>query len=355
VESEAAVLERAERFFLEHVRPNAQQIDRNPEALRSALEEMCRQNLMALRRPVAFGGPELSETAFRAFQEMSARYSGTLSFLMTQHQSAVSMIGKSGNESLKKAYLPEMGNGQKLVGIGFSQLRRSGSPLTTATLQQDGSVVVSGHVPWITGFGFFHEFIVGARLPDGRALFAIAPFTGQPGIAFSAPMQLAAMEAAQTVTAELASLIIPAERVVMIKPADWPETNDMINIVLQGHFALGCAQAGIDVIRQAFQRKKFDFLRATADRLQAEVDDCRSAALQIGGGMDDRTTQGKLEVRARAIRLAVRCAHAAVVASSGAANSMDHPAQRIYREALVFSVSAQTVDIMRATLESDRM
>ncbi|MGA9379609.1 MAG: cyclase family protein, partial [Phormidium sp.] len=45
------------------------------------------------------------------------------------------------------------------------------------------------------------------------------------------------------------------------------------------------------------------------------------------------------------------CAHAAITVSSGAANLKSHPAQRVYREALVFTVSGQTEGIKAATLQ----
>jgi len=40
-----------------------------------------------------------------------------------------------------------------------------------------------------------------------------------------------------------------------------------------------------------------------------------------------------------------------VVVSSGAANGTLHPAGRVYREALVYTVSGQTKDVMVATLD----
>ncbi|GCA78079.1 hypothetical protein [Microcystis aeruginosa] len=42
---------------------------------------------------------------------------------------------------------------------------------------------------------------------------------------------------------------------------------------------------------------------------------------------------------------------AAVTISKGAANSVRHPAQRIYREALVFAVSGQTEGIIQLSLK----
>lgn len=131
----------------------------------------------------------------------------------------------------------------------------------------------------------------------------------------------------------------------------------MINIALQGHFAIGCAQAGLDVLKMAADKRGFQFLADVHQRLAEEVTDCRAetAKAQKAIGDDDSPPESlvewRLNVRAWAIDLAVRCALAGVTASSGAANSMRHPAQRIYREALVYTVSAQTTPIMEATLK----
>jgi len=69
-------------------------------------------------------------------------------------------------------------------------------------------------------------------------------------------------------------------------------------------------------------------------RLQAAVDVDRS-----------------LKARSAAIELMGRAAHAAVLAAAGAGNLMTHPAQRVYREALAFSVLALSPAIQEATLE----
>jgi alkylation response protein AidB-like acyl-CoA dehydrogenase len=124
----------------------------------------------------------------------------------------------------------------------------------------------------------------------------------------------------------------------------------MINIALQGHFAIGCALGGLDVLEGAYERRKEPFLASTLETLQTELEACRAetAAAQMLAG--EETTEERLRVRAWAVDLAFRCAQAAIVCSSGASNSLKHPAQRIYREALVYSVSAQTTAIMAATL-----
>ncbi len=359
-----SILEVAVDYLQKEVAPKAQEIDRDPDALRKAIQGLCDRNLMALKCPKEYGGPGISEEDFRRFQEECSRASGALAFLQTQHQSATGLIAKSKNEALKAEYLPKMGKGEKLVGIGFSQLRRGGPPIMRAEETQ-GGYVLNGHVPWVTGWDYYPEFIVGATLPDGQALFAIVPLQegmsgetavgripqSQPtSIRISPIMRLAAMETPNTVTVDFEDFFVPQDKVVFIQAATWIKNNDQINIALQGHFALGCAQAGLDILRTNAEKKALPFLTVAHDALADELKECRDETKRAQAKFNEETTQERLNVRAWAIDLAVRCAHAAVTSSSGAANSINHPAQRVYREALVFTVSAQTTDIMEATL-----
>ena len=348
------ILETAEQYLRGEVAPNASDIDLYPEALRKALHGLAERNLMALRRPTLYGGPEVAELTFRQFQESVARYSGALAFLQTQHQSAVSMIAKSENEALKDEYLPHMGNGERYVGIGFSQLRRPGDPIMKAE-PCDGSYLLNGHVPWITGWSFYQEFLIGASLPDGQAVFGVVPLvhseSKQGSITLSAPMRLAAMESAMTVTADIKNWHLLPEKVAFIRPAGWIKNNDLINITLQGHFALGCARGALDVVIATVEKKSLDVGKRAYEALSAELEECREATTLAQATPDEESTEERLRIRAWAIDLAARCAHAAVTVSSGAANAITHPAQRIYRETLVYTVSAQTKGIMDATLE----
>ncbi len=343
-------LETAIRYLQDEVRPKAQLIDRDPEALRIALQGLCDLDLMALKRPTEFGGPEMEEEEFRHFQQECSRVSGSLAFLQTQHQSAVSLIARSTNDVLKQDYLPKMGNGERLVGIGFSQLRRPGPPIMKAE-PVEGGYLLTGHVPWITGWSYYGEFLIGAALPDGQSVFGVVPLVTGEGVVISAPMCLAAMDTAMTVSAEFSSFLLADSKVAFIREPGWVQNNDQINIALQGHFALGCAQAGLDILLMNAEKKKLPFLQGAYDKLAAELARCQEITDKAQLIVGEETTAERLKIRAWAIDLAARCAHAGVTSSSGAANSIDHPAQRVYREAMVYTVSAQTGPIMEATLD----
>lgn len=343
-------LDEALRYLREEVRPQAQAIDRDPAALRLALDGLFQRRLMALKVSPELGGGGFDDVEFRTFQEEVARASGTLAFLQTQHQSAAAMLAKCDRPEIIRDLIADMSSGKRRIGVGFSQLRRSGPPIMRA-IHTEGGYALEGDVPWVTGLGFYQEFLLGATLPDGECAFALVPLEDRPGLQVSEPMRLASMESAQTVSVKFDGYRVTPEEILMRRPKDFIAKNDTINITLQGQFLIGCAMAGVDVVREAAERRGLDFLNDSADSLATEIDACRAAMERSQDSLEPETAPKRLKLRAWAIDLAVRCAHAAITVSSGAANSLDHAAQRIYREALVFTVSAQTTDIMRATIE----
>ena len=347
------VLNLAKSYLQESVSPKAAAIDSDPEALLYALKGFGELGLLALRVPKLWGGSQVSEETFYTFQELVARYSGALAFLQTQHQSAAGMLVQSQNSALKQEYLPYLAKGEVLLGVGFSHLRRQGDPVIVA-VPVEGGYQLNGQVPWVTGFSLFQEFIVGAAVPDGRAVFGMVPFvemyqnTGG-AITLSQPMPLAAMTSTNTVTATLKDWFLSQERVVSVKPAGWIHGNDKQNVLKATSLALGCALAGLDILETAHRTKSLPFITQAFEALDWELTSCRAAITDAQQDHSESLAK-RLQLRAWAIDLAVRCAHAAVTVSSGAANYSHHAAQRVYREALVFTVSGQTTALMEATL-----
>ncbi|MGD1901611.1 MAG: acyl-CoA dehydrogenase family protein [Geitlerinemataceae cyanobacterium] len=346
-----ATLDRVCEFLTTEIAPQAERLDRDPAALRDAFFQLGERNLLCLKT----GSPR----TFRQFQMQIARYSGALAFLQTQHQSGAAFVVNSENETLKREYLPQLASGQKTVGVGFSHLRRRDVPVR-ADRVTDG-YEISGTVPWVTGWGTFAEFAIGAELPDGSAVFGLVPLAEIRGeIAISEPMALAAMTSTQTVAATLDRYLLADDKVLGEKPPGWIDRSSRKNILGHAYFALGCARAGLDAIARAGERRAGS-ARESPDRARERLDgQLREVEIEIFAAdfklADLVGYEARLELRARAIELAGRCAQAAIVATGGAANILTNPAQRIYREALVYSVSGQTPDVMAATLDrlSDR-
>lgn len=345
------LLKIAKTYLQEIIAPQAAQIDRNPANLKQALLGMGDRSLLALKVPQSFGGVGFKERDYAHCQILIARYSGALAFLQTQHQSAGSMLAASNNLELKQDYLPFMGTGKKLVGVGFSQLRRPGNPMMKAQ-KLTGGYLLNGKIPWITGWDFFDHFIIGATLPNKEEIYGILPLQQQEKeglITFSSPLELIAMNSTNTVSADIKNWFLSNNQVVAIKPAGSIHEKSKKNVLHHGFYALGCAQAGLDILETSYQKKQLSFLQETYRSLQQELDNCRQSMFAAIG---DCTYQQKLQLRGEAINLAGRCSQAAVIATSGAANYQDHPAGRVYREALLFSVSGQTTAVMEESLKA---
>ncbi|MGK7914906.1 MAG: acyl-CoA dehydrogenase family protein, partial [Prochloraceae cyanobacterium] len=347
------LLEVAESYLRESVAPIASKIDLQPEVLRNALRGLGENSLLALQIAKSWGGMEVSDETYCHFLQLLARYSGTLAFLQIQHQGAGKLLAKGENEYLKQQYLPRMGNGQVLVGVGFSQLRRQGKPPLKA-IPVTGGYQLQGKVPWLTGFGFFSKFIVGAVLPDGRELYGMLPFSescqdGGGAIALSKPMQLAVMESTNTVSVTLTNWFLPDQCLVSIEPAGTIHSRDKKQVLDKAFLPLGCTRAAIEIIETTALSKQLDFARQAVDSFKEELSRCEREIIQALPP-ESSSWEEQLQLRAWAIDLAGRCSQAAVTVSSGAANYKHHPAQRVYREALMFTVFGQTTAVMESTL-----
>ena len=347
------ILRSWQSWLVEEIKPIANEIDRNSIALKSALEGMGDRSWLALKVPVKLGGSGLTELEYRLTQIELARISGALTFLQTQHQSAASMLSKSDNTALQQQFLPNMAKGKALVGVGFSHLRRRGIPMVSG-IETDSGYEISGEVPWITGYDFFSHFILGVTLKDGRELYGILPLQNQQvargSITCSQPMELLAIAATNTVSAKIDRWCLDGDRVVAIKPPGSIHQSSRNNILNHGWYAIGCAFAGLDIVLASAKKKQLDFLYESWQSLDLKVTQCLQKAIALA--KDDNTSyEQKLELRADAINLAQRCSQAAVIASSGAANYLNSNAARVYKEALLFSVSGQTTDVMEESMK----
>lgn len=336
------LLSTAEEYFQSQIAPRAAIIDQSTEALSKALWEMGDRGWLGLRVPEIWGGLALDERTFYQFQMLVARYSGALAFLQTQHQSAASLIASSPKSHLQAEYLPS----KKFLGVGFSQLRRPGKPMMRA-IPVPGGYQLEGEIPWVTGFGIFEEFIVGATLPGGEALYGLVPLESRQTLEFSKPLNLMAMQSTNTVQARFKGWFLPSDRLVTIKPSDAIHQGDRQKVLHHGFFAIGCAQGALDILANHPQASPV--IEDTWQELSPIVNNCREEMLNL---LKSSCFPEKLQLRAKAINLAHRCAHIAVVSVGGAANVFSHPAGRVYREALLFSVSGQTPAVKEATLNS---
>jgi len=188
---------------------------------------------------------------------------------------------------------------------------------------------------------------LGGTLEDSRLAYVVVPVESSDQMGGSPPMRLCAMNASGTVRLTCRDLRVTRDRFMKIISREQMAQNDVAAILVPVSQPFGVTAASISLIRSLGRNGDLH----AADVLDAELTHLRTEAEEwYDRTSDDGFKENALRIRAHAIELGVRAAHAAVTASGGSANSLDNPAQRLFREAMFYSLTAQTPDVRSATM-----
>lgn len=255
------------------------------------------------------------------YLELMSSACGVTTFVSSQHESACRRVAGT---PLESEFLPEWTSGRRLAGICFAHVRR---PRVDVEAWLEGDRLrFRGTAPWFTGWGLMQDVVVAGTTADGDFLFAVSELDRVK----AGPIQsLCAMQASNTVALEL-DLELPAERLLARVTRQQLAGKDLANIVANSARSLGVTRAALDLLPEP--------------ELSDQYAKLRERARNWDGGQDG------LEIRARAVRLGLLAAQASLVASGGRGNSLDHPAQRLVREAMFYSVTQLTRELGQTTI-----
>ncbi len=338
--------------------PRAEAVDQSGQPPAENLRALANVGLVGVTTPLEWGGQACSGTFQREYTEIVAAACGTTWFVLTQHLGACSMLAGSSNPALREQYLRSMAAGNHYVGVGFGHLRRP-DPMLRATPTK-GGWILNGVAPWVTGWPLLKGVVYGAVLPDTedgdqKHVYVYVEATESATQHSTPPLPLCAMNSSATTEVYLEDHFMPEEQFVKYSSRAEMMRGDENGIAGPPAHILGCARGSLKQLRAiAAKRPALTAIADAADSLASEIDTCRAECLRWASVTDKKDPEYKpnaLKARAWAIEIGVRAAHAALTASGGAANSLDHPAQRRFREAMFYTLTAQTADIMGATLQ----
>jgi alkylation response protein AidB-like acyl-CoA dehydrogenase len=353
--AEDALLARAREIAATLLEPRAEAVDNSGEPPAENLRALAHAGLVGVTTPVEWGGHGCSGAFQRAYTETLTAACGTTWFVLTQHLGSCTQLANSENPTLRERFLRKMASGDHYVGVGFGHLRRP-EPLLRAE-PVDGGWLLNGVAPWVTGWPILHGVIYGAVLPgeEQRHLFVYVPAEESEHHRSTPPIPLCAMNASVTTAVHLDDLFVPQTDFVRYSSRAEMARGDYNGIAGGVTPPLGCALGCVRHLRQiAARRKNLAVIATAADALEAEIQACYTEARRWSELPDKSVPEYKpnaLHARAAALTLAVRAAHAAVTAAGGSANSRENPAQRRLREAMFYTLIAQTTDTLTAVLE----
>ncbi|MDX1948038.1 MAG: acyl-CoA dehydrogenase family protein [Pirellulaceae bacterium] len=274
----------------------------------------------------------------------------TTTFVITQRMGAVSRIVGGQSDAARALLLPDLVSGRSFATVGISHLTTSrqhlAGPVLSAVEQSDGSFVLTGYSPWVTGAEHAQHIVLGATLPDERQILVALP-TALSGVTIEPAPQLVGLAASRTgavrfdqVLVERRWLLAGPVREVM-KQGIGGQTGGLQTSAL----AVGLASAAIRYLtEQSHDRGQ---LASAAAALQTEIAALASDLWQVAAGASPCTSD---DIRSRANSLALRAAQAALAAAKGAGYVVGHPAGRWCREALFFLVWSCPRDVLAANL-----
>jgi alkylation response protein AidB-like acyl-CoA dehydrogenase len=274
---------------------------------------------------IAASGPVLAVTG----AVLEALASGCLAtaFVWLQHHGSVGMTAS--DDSPGHGWHERLCRGELRAGIGYGGLRPGAAGLRLT--ERGGDLLLSGEVPWVTGWDLIDAVVVGALDDAGTVHFVLTDAVPSPSLTVE-PLTLVAANASRTVTLRFADHAVPAtRRLSTVSHEEWLR-DEATGSALNGFLALGVARRCLRLMGSSpLDDSLAASRRALLEAHRAQVPAARAAASQFA-------------VRA-ASRLLVHTGSRGVLAG--------HPAQRLVREAaflLVFGTRPSIKDDLLARL-----
>lgn len=332
--------------------PVANDVDQSPLPPIENIRLLAQSGLLGLTTPTDFGGLGAPGPIVRKYTEILAAACGTTTFIQGQHQSACTLIAAGQNECLKSELLPVFAKGDRIVGVAFAHVRRPGPPLLRVTKVHAG-YLFDGSAAWFTGWGIMTDVLLAGTLPDGNFTYVVVSLDQGGSLTASEPMKLAAMNATGTVSLQFNKLFVPSDRTLKVISPETMADSDSLAVLSVTSQIFGVTIAALKVLNQLLEKRESPEVRGAISAIEAELHAARTA---VEFWRDNSHLQdyyrNALSVRASCIEMGVRAAHCALTASSGGANQRSHTAQRLFREAMFYTLTAQTNDVRHATLDT---
>lgn len=321
-----------------------------PAALRVDGDVVPRSHIDALARTGLLAGAsdDVSPADVRAAQERLAGACLSTWLVVAQHQMPL-RLARAARPQLRDSLVPLLESGTTLGGVSFSHLRRwPQRPVDAERIH--GAWLFSGTAPWYTGWGINDVAAIAGATEDGHVVFLLVPAEASPALRPGRPAQTLAVTAARTVPLHLDELVVPDSGVLAVEHIDdWCRADERATANVSPA-VFGVAQAAIDRLR----RSPDTSAQATGRRMNTVLADVRAEAYAlIDDQVDTHTsTNRRLQLRTRALRLGVDATTALIVSRAGQAMQRSDDAQLLARWALFLTVQAQTRQLRTALLSS---
>ncbi|WP_208921775.1 acyl-CoA dehydrogenase family protein [Streptomyces capitiformicae] len=331
----------ARRLAAEVLAPQAERVDQEGVPAGS-IEAIKKSGLLGVNAPVAYGGSGAPNSVAREIAEILAGACCSTWFVQTQHYTPVLTLARS-ELPARERLLGKLATGELLSGVAYAHLRRY-PQVPVRAVPKRGGWRFHGTVPWYTGWGLNDVMLLAGVTDADEVVFAFTEAEPQSGLKASAPMRLAALTAARTVSLHLDGLWIPDDNVALHAPYETWAAGDRPKPTNASPAVFGVAESALSLLDQD---------DATTKALRLRLDRVRRQAYALADHpAPHEHMEERLALKTKAYGLLRKATTAAVVAGGGRSLDLDNRAQRLAREALFLLVQGQTAEVRQAHLDS---
>ncbi|MET9760980.1 acyl-CoA dehydrogenase family protein [Streptomyces sp. NPDC006372] len=334
----------ARRLARDLLVPYAERVDQEGVPA-SHLEAVKRSGLLGVGAPRDYGGADAPVAVARETAEILAGACCSTWFVQTQHHTPVKLIATYDSPVREKLLRP-LATGESLAGIAYAHVRAF-PRVPVRAVPERGGWRFEGRVPWYTGWGLNDVLLLAGVTDTAEVVFVVAEAREQPGMRPSAPMRLAALGAARTVSLHLDGLWVPEEAVVLRTPREEFALVDLPRAANASPAVFGVAEAALDLVARSPDGE------GPARSLRARLDEVRREAYALADHpVPHESVPARLAVKTRAQDVLRAATTAAIVSGGGRSMALDSRAQRLAREGMFLLVQGQTAEARRTHLDA---
>ncbi|MBU2985631.1 acyl-CoA dehydrogenase family protein [Saccharophagus degradans] len=357
-----ALVNLAEDYSAEVLRPAAAQFDQDGGVSKSVIAEMAKIGLLGAALPVEFGGSGVDPLSYGLITEAVGVGCSNTRALLTVHTSLVGeTVAKLASSEIKNHYLPLITGGDKIAAFALSESKAGSDAASIQTSFEETATGyrINGHKKWITYGAVADLFLVFASNNGVVNAFIVdRDFAGVK----TTPMQgLMASRGAHLAHIEFSNVEVPKANLIGRPGMGFAFVAN--TALFYGRFSI--AWAGVAIARAAVEemvtyarsREQFSTKLSKHQLVQALIADSVSG-LYSAKAMCERISRLRQENDEQAImetniaklhtsRIAKAAADNAVQVLGGNGLWNEYAVERLYREARVLEIIEGSTQIQQ--------
>ncbi|KQV31504.1 acyl-CoA dehydrogenase [Rhizobium sp. Root1203] len=367
---ENEIVSTVERFIEERVRPNVAALERDGNYPQAIVDGMLELGLFGIAVPEEFGGLGLRVPVFAAVMEVVARGWTTLAAYINSHSTVAYAISHYGTDEQKEEYLPGLAVGEHRGSLCLTE-PGCGSDLQAIranAVGQGDSYNLTASKTYVTNGDKATLLLTLVKhpkeSPDAKQAFSLLIVEkAWPGVSVTTTFHKMAFGLVDTVQIEMDSVAVPKAN--LLGGAEGKGFHHLFDSLEIGRIAIAISAVGLatnalsEAKRYASERVTFGVTIDKHQAIQFKLADMATKLVtarlltmeaawmkERGGRCDMISAMAKMY----ASDAAVEIVHEAVKVHGGAGYIQEYAVERLYREALLYTIGEGTNDINRIVI-----